>query len=162
ALITPQDYLEKIFQISFWLEPMTAARAAEYLKSLVRTPGRESGPVVGAPSGGAGRGEILPVELDYMRALAAYVGPSPRRVKRLVNSYRLLKARMSDAQLGSFFRADEAEPRSGPYQMVIGLLVIGTGIPTSGAHILSELAECDPRDGLDVVIESFRARDHPD
>ena len=172
ARVTPQDYLEKIFQISFWLEPMTASRAAEYLKSLVRTPRRESGMEVrlavnsdGTSLGGAGRVEILPIELDYMRALAAYVGPSPRRVKRLVNAYRLLKARMSDAQLHSFLTdrsTDEGGLRSGPYQLVIGLLVIGTGVPASAAQILRELAERDPRDGLDGVIASFRERKHSD
>lgn len=176
ALVTPQDYLEKIFQISFWLQPMTAARAAEYLKSLVRAPRRESGQATGspanpdgAPSGSTSRGaggiQIQPIELDYMRALAAYVGPSPRRVKRLVNAYRLLKARLSDAQLLSFItdrRTDEGDLRSGPYQLVIGLLVIGTGVPTSAAQILRELAERDPHDGLDKVIESFRERKHLD
>ena len=88
-----------------------------------------------------------------MRALAAYVGPSPRRVKRLVNAYRLLKARMSDAQLHSFLTdrsTDEGGLRSGPYQLVIGLLVIGTGVRTSAAQILRELAERDPRDGLEM------------
>jgi hypothetical protein len=169
--VTAQDYLEKIFQISFWLEPMTTGRAAEYLKSLVRTSRRESGPVVGYPTGhdgattAAGKVEILPIELDYMRALAAYVGPSPRRVKHLVNAYRLLKARMSDAQLRSFITdrsTDEGELRSGPYQLVIGLLVIGTGAPVSAAQILGELAERDPRDRLDQVIDSFRDRKHPD
>jgi hypothetical protein len=176
ARITPQDYLEKIFQISFWLEPMTAARAAEYLKSLVRTSRKESGPVVGPSADLSGtptgpmptevdRVEILPIELDYMRALAAYVGPSPRRVKRLVNAYRLLKARLSDAQLRSFSTdrtTDDGLSRSGPYQLVIGLLVIGTGARTSAAHILLELAERDPRDRLDQVIDAFRERQHPD
>jgi hypothetical protein len=174
--VTPQDYLEKIFQISFWLEPMNAARAAEYLKSLVRAPRRDSGlagrppaDLYGAPpgstSGEAGGIEIRPIELDYMRALAAYIGPSPRRVKRLVNAYRLLKARLSDAQLRSFVTdrsTDEGRPRSGPYQLAIGLLVIGTGASTSAAQILRELAQRNPAHGWDRVIKSFREREQPD
>jgi hypothetical protein len=175
--VSPQDYLEKIFQISFWLEPMTAARAASYLASLVRAPARESGPVLVAGLTAAqasvagtavpvvGKIEIAGIELDYMRALAACVGPSPRRVKRLVNAYRLIKARMSDAQLSTFLTdraTDDGGLRSGPYQIVIGLLVIGTGAPSTSAHILKELAECDPRDSLDEVIERFRTRNHPD
>jgi tRNA A37 threonylcarbamoyladenosine biosynthesis protein TsaE len=175
--VTPQDYLEKIFQISFWLEPMTSARAASYLASLVRAPARESGPVLGSgvavePSKVAGSAvpvtgkiEIAGIELDYMRALAAYVGPSPRRVKRLVNAYRLIKARMSDAQLSTFLTdraTEDGDLRSGPYQIVIGLLVIGTGAPSSSAQILKELAECDPRDGLEKVVDQFRSRNHPD
>lgn len=178
ARVTPQDYLEKIFQISFWLEPMTSARAASYLGSLVRAPFRESGgPVFGtgvtvAQSGATDattppvrKIEIAGIELDYMRALAAYVGPSPRRVKRLVNAYRLIKARMSDAQLNAFLtdrKTGDEGLRSGPYQIVIGLLVIGTGAASTSAPILRELAETDPQDGLDEVVERFRGRNHPD
>lgn len=160
AGITPQDYLEKIFQISFWLEPMTAARSAAYLKSLVR-PVRNDPGSASSPTEGVGRIEILPIELDYMRALSAYVGPSPRRVKRLVNAYRLLKARLSDAQLHSFITdrsTEEGGPRSGPYQLVIGLLVIGTGMPGSATQILRDLADRDPRDGWDALVKSFRER----
>ena len=175
--VTPQDYLEKIFQISFWLEPMTAARTASYLASLIRTPQRESGPVVapgvtidqpegtGAAVAAGTKVDIAAIELDYTRALAAYVGPSPRRVKRLVNAYRLIKARMPDAQLKAFLTDRESEGeglRSGPYQIVIGLLVIGTGAPSSGTRLLKELAEWDPRDAWDNVVESFRKRNHPD
>jgi len=174
--VTPQDYLEKIFQISFWLEPMTSARAASYLASLVRAPAREIG-AVQAPGSSVdeigrdvvppliGKIEIAGIELDYMRALAAYVGPSPRRVKRLVNAYRLIKARMTDTQLSTFLTDRETEDgglRSGPYQIVIALLVIGTGAPASSAYILKELAEWDPRDGLERVVEEFRGRNHPD
>jgi hypothetical protein len=172
ARVTPQDYLEKIFQTTFWLEPMTTARAAEYLKSLVQTSRRRSGSAVdpstdsGRTSSGATESiEIHPLELEYMCALAAYVGPSPRRVKRLVNAYRLLKARMSDAQLSSFLTnrtTEDGAPRSGPYQLVIGLLVIGTGVPTSAAQIMRELAERDPQDELDDVIKSFRERNQKD
>jgi hypothetical protein len=173
ARVTPQDYLEKIFQIAFWLEPMTAARAASYLGSLVPAATRESGPVLGVastpsstPTAPAGaKVGIAGIELDYMRALAAYVGSSPRRVKRLVNAYRLIKAGMSDAQLGTFLTdraADDGGLRSGPYQIVIGLLVIGTGASTASALILKELAESDPRDGMDEVVERFRARNHPE
>ena len=173
--VTPQDYLEKIFQISFWLEPMTSARAASYLASLVRAPAREVG-VVQAPGISVGESAvdgtpvigkigIAGIELDYMRALAAYVGPSPRRVKRLVNAYRLIKARMTDTQLSTFLTDRATEDgglRSGPYQIVIALLVIGTGAPASSANILKELAGWDPTDGLEAVVEKFRGRNNPD
>ena len=55
-----------LFQISFWLEPMTAARAASYLKTLVRRDPSESG-----TQALSGRVEIEVLELDFMRALAA-------------------------------------------------------------------------------------------
>ena len=167
--LSPQDYLEKIFQIVFWLEPMTVSRAADYLGSLVRASTRESGPVYGTigesmPTAPA-KVEIAALELDYMRYLAAHVGSSPRRVKRFVNAYRLIKAGMSDAELRAFLteRMDESGAiRSGPYQVVIGLLVIGTGAPGSSAQILTELAECHPGAMINDVVERLRARKHPD
>jgi hypothetical protein len=169
--LTPQDYLEKIFQIAFWLEPMTVSQAADYLGSLVRTSVRESGPVVGTPTGNEPPGShppkvaIAAIELDYMRYLAAYVGSSPRRVKRFVNAYRLIKAGLSDKQIEHFIterKADDGSIRSGPYQLVIGLLVIGTGAPASSAQILTELAECHPGQSMESVVDTLRSRNHPD
>jgi len=156
-----QDYLEKIFQIAFWLEPMSAPRAASYLASLVRTSAR--GPDSAAMYSGS-RVEITALELDYMKALAAYVGPSPRRVKRLVNAYRLIKGRMSDAQLSTFLTDRTSQDggfRSGPYQIVIGLLVIGTGAQSETSEIIEELAEWDPNGKFEDVIQRFAASDRP-
>jgi hypothetical protein len=174
--VTPQDYLEKIFQIVFWLEPMTSTRAARYLGSLISSPVRkerwqdvtdlaDEPPSSGAVSSAPGKIGIAGIELDYMRALAAHVGTSPRRVKRLVNAYRLLKASLSDSQLRTFLTnraADGGGDRSGPYQIVIGLLVIGTGVLGSSAQILGELSGWDPNKTWSDVIDSFRARHDPD
>lgn len=173
ALGTPQDYLEKIFQISFRLVPLTSASAAEFMRSLVRTGPRAEGVVDGrqssaTPAAGqpaVGKIQIEPIELDYMCALAAYVGPSPRRVKRLVNAYRLLKARLSEAQIQAFLaerQADGGGTSSGPYQLVIALLAIGTGVPTSAAEIFTNLSERDPMDKMTTCIEEFRQGDRPD
>ncbi len=172
AHLSPQDYLEKIFQIAFWLEPMTVSQAAGYMASLVGDPGDSNPPVVGSrtsqgtPSETApAEVEIAQIELDYMRYLAAYVGTSPRRVKRFVNAYRLIKAGMSDSQLSTFVTeraADDGGQRSGPYQLVIGLLVIGTGAPSSSSQILTELADCHPGLSMDKVVEGLRSRAHPD
>lgn len=170
--VTPQDYLEKIFQISFWLEPMTAPRAALYLASLVRPSSIANSNAANAAANpsdtdaaGPNASRIELTELDYMRALSAYVGPSPRRVKRLVNAYRLIRARMSDTQLTAFVSDRTLEnntSRSGPYQIVIALLVIGTGAPSASARILKELSEWDPGDGLDAVVTRFRSQNDPD
>jgi hypothetical protein len=166
--VTPEDYLEKIFQVAFWLEPMTAGRAASYLTSLVRPP-LPSGAQADAPSTAAattaGKVDISSVELDYMRALAAYVGSSPRRVKRLVNAYRLIKARLSDAQLAAFVtdrETTDTQAKSGPYQIVIGLLVIGTGAQSAASAILGSLGNWDPRGKYDDVVNAFREKNEPD
>jgi hypothetical protein len=159
--VTPEDYLEKIFQIAFWLEPMTAGRAASYLTSLVRT--RVGTPPPGSPAAVAAALDISSTELDYMRALAAYVGSSPRRVKRLVNAYRLIKARLSDSQLSAFVTdARSGRVRSGSYQIVIGLLVIGTGTQSSASAILGALSELNPQEKFDEVVRRFKQKNEPD
>jgi hypothetical protein len=170
--LRPQDYLEKIFQIAFWLEPMTVSQAAGYLASLIGEPGDSGRPPVDsvthpetALEARPAEVQIASIELDYMRYLAAYVGTSPRRVKRFVNAYRLIKAGMPDSQLDTFITqrtADDGGQRSGPYQIVIGLLVIGTGVPSSSAQILTELAECHPGLSMDTVVEGLRSHNHPD
>ena len=157
--VTPEDYLEKIFQIAFWLEPMTAGRAASYLTTLVRSPASAAAPQDRAPV--SVKVDISSIELDYMRALAAYVGTSPRRVKRLVNAYRLIKAKLSDAQLKAFVtdeNATGAAAQSGPYQIVIGLLVIGTGSQTTSSAILGALGNWDPRGKYEDVVKNFKAK----
>jgi hypothetical protein len=156
--ISPQDYLEKIFQVSFWLEPMTTPRAAKYLASLIRTPQREPAPDTPAA---ASTLDIAAIELDYMRALSAHVGPSPRRVKRLVNAYRLIKARMPDEQLKAFV-AERKPSGDGPYQIVIGLLVIGTGAQRAGSSILELIAELDPKSSFDGVVDELRRHHDPE
>lgn len=165
--VTPEDYLEKIFQISFWLEPMTAGRAASYLTSLVRPvrPTTATTLPLGGGQGSAGKVDISSVELDYLRALAAYVGSSPRRVKRLVNAYRLIKARLSDSQLNTFVSRPDHENggvKAGPYQVVIGLLVIGTGMQSAASAILGALGNWDPRARYVDLIANFRKRNDPE
>ena len=159
--VTPEDYLDKIFQIAFWLEPMTAGRAASYLTTLVRLPAPAATSQALSASA-AVKVDISSIELDYMRALAAYVGTSPRRVKRLVNAYRLIKAKLSDAQLKAFVtdeNATGATARSGPYQIVIGLLVIGTGSQATSSAILGALGNWDPRGKYEDVVKDFKSKD---
>lgn len=170
--VTPEDYLEKIFQIAFWLEPMTAGRASDYLGSLVRPSAAPSSPdasaSASAPAGATTptRGvEVSDDELNYMRAFSAYVGSSPRRVKRLVNAYRLIKARLSEGQLKAFVAdvaADGGKSKSGPYEIVIGLLVIGTGAQSFSSAILGELGDWDPKDTYTTIVEKFRGRNDPE
>jgi len=160
--VTPEDYLEKIFQIAFWLEPMTAGRAASYLTTLVRLAAPTAASKDRSASGASVKVDISSIELDYMRALAAYVGTSPRRVKRLVNAYRLIKAKLSDAQLKAFVTDENgtsATARSGPYQIVIGLLVIGTGSQATSSAILAALGNWDPRGKYEDIVSNFKAKD---
>lgn len=146
---TTHDYLEKIFQVVFWLEPMSASRAAAYMGSLVQ---RAPGAAPGAP---LAAWEVHPEELQFLRLLAGHVGSSPRRVKRLVNTYRLIKARQSDAQLATYLMREDGEP--GAYQLVLALLVIRASAPA----LLDVIAESPPGETLRGLAERLHEDEAP-
>jgi hypothetical protein len=65
--------------------------------------------------------EITEPELDYIASLAPMVR-SPRNAKRLINLYRLLRARLRDDQLPEFLDGGEAG-----YRVVVPLLALMAG-----------------------------------
>lgn len=95
----PTDYLEKIFQVPYWLPEVDEARAVPYLRSLF--PGVH-GPTAQLDSLDEREESVVPVsakefelteaELQELEAFVPYVGASPRKVIRFVNVYRLIKA----------------------------------------------------------------------
>ncbi|MFD9702065.1 P-loop NTPase fold protein [Lentzea sp. NPDC059081] len=133
----PVDYLEKIFQVSFALRPMDGPGfrrlvsdlaedefgEASYLTPLVENqdlpPVREPVPLEDVPGGSYDlmpRGmRITGPEVLYLEGLAGLVR-TPRAAKRLVNLYRLVKARSATPE---FLDAD--------YRVVLVLLAVLVG-----------------------------------
>ena len=119
---TPQDYLEKIFQLPFWVQPLTpnGRRALVHglLEGTVRPAGRDVGENGAGPAQrrldiGPREEELLATmlarrgadprveahvlalggdDLRFMESLAPLLGDTPRRVKRFVNVTQLLLA----------------------------------------------------------------------
>jgi hypothetical protein len=132
------QYLDKIFQIAFWLSPLATDRDggsyAQYVRSLATPPAvapaasgassgdhgaalkpaSRSGSETTAPSdepksdgtdpgvGTSNRGLVtialeLP-EIDFLAsaAIGGLAATTPRRVKRLINSYRLVRSRLGE------------------------------------------------------------------
>lgn len=113
---TPQNYVEKIFQLPFWVQPLGERMRTQLLRGLllpsVRAGGDEGsngqgqGLTVGAREnellaamltgpGSQLRLETSPLtmtveELVFVEALAPLLGATPRRVKRFVNTCQLL------------------------------------------------------------------------
>jgi hypothetical protein len=116
---TPQNYLEKIFQLPFWVQPITDRARAQLVRGLLAGSVRtiDSGQV--DPHDGTGlqvgpdetetlrtmlghRGSALRLEtsqlalssddLRFIESLAPLLGDTPRRVKRFVNTCQLLLA----------------------------------------------------------------------
>jgi hypothetical protein len=164
------DYLQKIFQIPFWLRPLTSEGGdggsyGRFVKALtgsaVAAPKAEATPPV-APQGPAGEGKEVHVELEQTPgdpqvapivlvkpeplpperlletvqldprevaflqhpAIGAIAAPDPRGVKRMINTYRLARARLSRDELDKLLAADA------PAYPVLALFVaIETGLP---------------------------------
>jgi hypothetical protein len=136
----PVDYLEKIFQVSFALRTMDEPGfrrlvsdlaeeefgEASYLTPLVENqalpPVREPVPVEEVPGGSY---DLMPrsmritgPELLYLEGLAPLVR-TPRAAKRLVNLYRLVKARTAPGETDAFLDVD--------YRVVLVLLAVLVG-----------------------------------
>jgi hypothetical protein len=138
--MTPAHYLEKIFQIPFRLPPMDERGFTELVRALaggdldtvpatvdtVRVPDAiPAGPTMPMPPVASQAAEVqvrpqqlvvTDVELQFLARLAPLV-PTPRAAKRLTNLYRLVRARLSAAELDQFVR-------SGTFRSVLVLLAL--------------------------------------
>jgi KAP family P-loop domain/EVE domain len=159
---TPHDYLEKIFQIPFWIEPMGELGTQGMLQGLLGTSLAAESLEHGTSDDGDGQGPqsgagkeppeppvkhktldlhpdrltIGPAELKFMEHLAPLLGRSPRAVKRFVNVYRLIKMAIPQGEQASFVQ--EKEPAS-DFQGVMFLLGIITGMPSLSQPLLTLL-----------------------
>jgi hypothetical protein len=163
-LPTPSDYLEKIFQIPFWMRGMDAASGpAEASSSYTRYvrhllgPAPEDGsggyeprsPGDGAAGGAAPLAAMAPAAPEIDDDAAGYVtrvqltqverklldglGPlaarSPRAVKRLINLYRLIRARVAQDQEPLFLTGGSSDVPS--FASVQFTLALDAGLPAA-------------------------------
>jgi hypothetical protein len=178
------DYLEKIFQIPFRVRELDDVARRRIIEGLMGpslvlpshagngapndgTVDQPADPAVisstqrrlfgrdgNDPGINAASLQILPHELEFMKSLAPITGDSPRAVKRFVNVYRLMKG-LSETRV-SLFDNDFA---GAPYQYVMFLLAVVTGLPDISAELFSEIRHPDPaRAKLLAVAEGIRAR----
>lgn len=149
---SPNDYLEKIFQIPFWLRSPNPDGVTRMLQRLMEG---EPGPTVqvnGRGTGGSApspptpttppaneqsqrprfdlKARALAIEQDeqaYIRSLAPLLDCSPRSVKRFMNVYRLMKASLPPEEQAAFL--EDGGPLGAPYKIVLLLLAILNGMP---------------------------------
>jgi hypothetical protein len=123
------------------------AGAAEQLSSDETEQSAAARPVPQTPS--RKELEISPAERRFMLELGAAVGRSPRRLKRFVNAYRILKAANTPLDEKVFIVEGG---RSGVYRAVLTLLAVTTGAPSLANLVLNRLS--DARETQDL--EQFR------
>jgi hypothetical protein len=157
---TPQDFLEKIFQIPVYLSPVTETGFRRMIDGLVRVDldderivaahtnaddtKQEGQEVTGVGFGellveeetiAAGRLRFKTWEVRDMQKLAVLFR-TPRGVKRFVNTYRLVRA-MVPASEERRFQGSETAP--GNYRFPMLLLAVVAGFPNTGIRFLLAL-----------------------
>jgi hypothetical protein len=153
---TPHDYMEKIFQLPYWVQPLTLGARSQLIRGLlagsVRTP--ETGRANGSPDDGlhVGKAEVeaikvmldrpgsalrletsqlafTPEDLKFVESLAPLVGDTPRRVKRFVNTCQLLLAMRPPLASGGQFP---------PERHIVCLLgAINAGVPAVADEVFA-------------------------
>ncbi|WP_318307268.1 P-loop NTPase fold protein [Amycolatopsis solani] len=165
----PVEYLEKIFQIPFTLPEMEPAAYARLIGSVAdlplppvpadprdtidagrpvvttreeRTPARARLDVEPGSAAAAVPGERLGLtepEVEFAQQLGALV-TSPRAAKRLMNTYRLIRA---TRHVGSRSRFLGGDGRPGEFQAVLTLLAAVAGHPGLADRLLVALQDAD-------------------
>ena len=135
---TPQNYLEKIFQVTYALAPMEKDYFDDYVEHLA-APAEEEAPAIPEVEAEQPRPLIITGdEQEFLTSLLPLI-PTPRAAKRLVNVYRLVKARVATADLPSF-----EDPVTGRCRPVLLLLALLFGRPGQAEELLRRLAQKEP------------------
>jgi hypothetical protein len=172
----PYDYLEKIFQIPYWVKPLNEASVRRMVQGLVVLnrpteanpdvlvdvvvpPGNDHQPV--APREPQARWrygeavkalELVQPEVEFMEQLTPLLERTPRAVKRFVNVYRLIKASLTPAEQDGFL--DHPTSMGQPFQIVLLLLGIITGLPNIAPLFLNRLMEAENQQRVNGPVQT--------
>ncbi|MGY2226807.1 P-loop NTPase fold protein [Pseudomonas gingeri] len=136
------DYLEKIFQIPYWMRPMGSDVSQGFLvdRLLKIDPSLaqlfSSGDAAMDSAGETAENVTTTLvmsesESTFMRALVPYIGGSPRRTLRFLNVYRLIKVSLDRQQLQDL--------NEGGYKALLTQLALSTGSPRLFEKLLQTL-----------------------
>jgi hypothetical protein len=155
----PDDYLEKIFQIPFWVQPLTDGSRSMIIRGLLRNHVRagdgegtttarrviELGPAeeqvltemldprTAPPQLDVKALQVTRDELTFLESLTPLMANTPRSVKRFVNVFQLIK----------MLRRGRAAPAGNiPSDVYVAafLLAVAEGLPEIGARLFNDLA----------------------
>jgi KAP-like P-loop domain-containing protein len=143
------DYLEKIFQIPYRIHPLDPEVRKVLLGGLLRQP-YLSGTSGDDPQGIVIQQELVPKELSlYPQELEAIeqlykcVGSSPRRVRRLLDVYRLMRAGMEEGDVQDLIAKRH-------FAVILALFALLSGAPATAPRVIELLRK-----------ESLRLPDDP-
>jgi hypothetical protein len=151
---TATDYIEKIFQVPFWVQQMEPEGAWRLIEDRIGTLLERQAPrgQAAGPGGGEGEGTddgaevkgakvrtakqvegesleapLNTFEREYLQSIAGALTHSPRRTLRVINVYRLIKASLPPTQA---LRLEDLD-----YQAVLSLLAVSCISEPLFAHL---------------------------
>jgi hypothetical protein len=142
------DYLEKIFQIPYRIHPIDPEVRKLLLGGLLRQPYLSAaGPAAQEPaviqqSLVPKELSLYPQELKTIEELYRSVGSSPRRVRRFLDVYRLMRSGMEEADVQDLIS-------NGHYALILALFALLSGAPVSGPRIIELLRREALRPAMD-------------
>lgn len=190
------DYLEKIFQLPFWLRPLATegenASYATYVRGLLAA-NREEPDVPTHAAGGENRRQergaepkgdkgaepaadphadrqgfdadsdtdaldlalatvkLTQAEIDFLATseIGALAAKSPRAVKRMVNVYRIVRARLDEVELAAFLGAGD-QPPNWPIAALLAAVECGQPVEVADA-VYGALKQMDGEDLFDTA-----------
>jgi len=170
---SPRDYLEKVFQVPYWVRPVEEAASRTMVKSLVggwpqedtspppstSTPGGAgavAGDKPGEPVGGEEKIvevgwidpnptslELTVEEKKFLSQMAPHVNPSPRTLRRFINVYRVLRSGLRDNDLRQVTR-ESGDPTL--HRALIAQLAMVSGAPHLCEHYFVALRGLEPQE----------------
>jgi len=171
---TPTEFLEKIFQVPFWTPEMTPAGRKALVADILPRRTESVAPSAqvqraGEAEGGANDAAVdqqvqasqppLPTvrsvqlearEQQLLLALSAAAGDTPRRLKRFVRCYLVLRASLDRTRLGWL-----AEP--GPGEALARLLAAANGAPQTWQRLRKQLLTGDENRPIAALAQEVAA-----
>lgn len=175
---TSEDYLEKIFQIPFWVRPLgddarkniitgllrgnlehTASQQHEDTQSYDLSLGDEEkkvlaglDPRISPPALDASTLTISKDELDFLNILSPLMGETPRTVKRFVNLYQLVRIVYRSSTL-----ARKSSDIVADNNRLAFILAIADGLPHLAPDLFTALMKTTNKNKLENVLKSIQA-----
>ena len=172
--VTPDDYLEKIFQVAFRIEPLDAGARQRMARGLLAgnlasgtAGGDTSTPADGAPTPDqdldalvkamyeptaqppawldAATLTVTPEEMRFIEGLAPLLGTTPRSVKRFVNVFQLVK---TIAQARGRLSQEDVE-------RLLFLLAVSTGLPDTARQLFPIIEHSPAPRTLGTVVKGL-------
>ena len=173
---TVADYLEKIFQLPIWMQPIGNPPTVEAFVNGIDEPqaepagptdptdskkgdhqGREIVPIDAKPdpallqTAAQRRATMSKIERRALAAMAPLAGKSPRGLKRLVNTYRLTRVMRGSTGIADLEAGSTGKTPLYPY--LLFALACEVGLTTETAALVAEVAGRNlPDDGLHPLV----------